>query len=83
MNHELIKDGWSWRYQKYAPGDTVLEGLEINARKEQRGQATFSARCVAARVGGAWTPGPRYGQFLFARSQSRRAAADSRRCVAR
>ena len=28
LNHELVKDGWCWWYRKYAPGDTVLEGLE-------------------------------------------------------
>ena len=24
----LVKQGWCWWYRKYAPGDTVLEGLE-------------------------------------------------------
>ena len=28
VNHTLVKDGWCWWYRKYAPGDTVLEGLE-------------------------------------------------------
>jgi len=28
--HTLVKDGWCWWYRKYAPGDTVLEGLECN-----------------------------------------------------
>jgi micrococcal nuclease len=27
VNHELVKGGWCWWYRKYAPGDTVLEGL--------------------------------------------------------
>jgi len=32
---ELIKEGW-W-YRKYAPRDTVLEGLEQKAREERKG----------------------------------------------
>ena len=31
VNHTLVKDGWCWWYRKYAPGDTVLEGLETEA----------------------------------------------------
>ena len=27
VNQELVKQGWCWWYRKYAPGDTVLEGL--------------------------------------------------------
>ena len=37
VNYTLVKDGWCWWYRKYAPGDTVLEGLEQDARKAQRG----------------------------------------------
>ena len=37
INHELVKDGWCWCYRKYAPGDTVLEGLEREAREARRG----------------------------------------------
>ena len=33
VNHTLVKDGWCWWYRKYAPGDTVLEGLEKEARE--------------------------------------------------
>jgi hypothetical protein len=33
LNQELIKQGWSWWYPKYAPGDTVLEGLEKEAQE--------------------------------------------------
>jgi endonuclease YncB( thermonuclease family) len=36
-NHELVKEGWCWWYRKYAPGDTVLEGLETEARTQHRG----------------------------------------------
>ena len=37
VNQELVKDGWCWWYRKYAPGDTVLEGLEKAARKGRKG----------------------------------------------
>jgi endonuclease YncB( thermonuclease family) len=37
VNHTLVKDGWCWWYRKYAPGDTVLEGLEKEAREAKRG----------------------------------------------
>ena len=37
VNHELVKDGWCWWYRKYAPGDTVLEGLEKDAREGRKG----------------------------------------------
>jgi len=37
VNHTLVKAGMCWWYRKYAPGDTVLEGLEADARNAQRG----------------------------------------------
>jgi len=37
VNDELVQDGWSWWYRKYAPGDTVLEGLEEEAREAKKG----------------------------------------------
>jgi endonuclease YncB( thermonuclease family) len=37
VNHELVKGGWCWWYRKYAPGDTVLEGLEKDARDAKKG----------------------------------------------
>jgi endonuclease YncB( thermonuclease family) len=37
VNHTLVNDGWCWWYRKYAPGDTVLEGLEKEAREAKRG----------------------------------------------
>ena len=37
VKHELVKDGWCWWYRKYAPGDTVLEGLEKDAREAKIG----------------------------------------------
>jgi len=37
VNHALVKDGWCWWYRKYAPGDTVLEGLKQEAREARIG----------------------------------------------
>jgi len=37
LNQELVKQGWCWWYRKYAPGDTVLEGLEAEARQARKG----------------------------------------------
>ena len=36
VNHTMLKNGWCWWYRKYAPGDTVLEGLEQDARPCER-----------------------------------------------
>ena len=37
VNHTMVKDGWCWWYRKYAPADTVLEGLEKEAREARKG----------------------------------------------
>jgi micrococcal nuclease len=37
LNQELVKQGWCWWYRKYAPGETVLEGLEKDARDAKKG----------------------------------------------
>jgi micrococcal nuclease len=37
LNQELVKQGWCWWYRKYAPGDTVLEWLEKEAREAKKG----------------------------------------------
>jgi endonuclease YncB( thermonuclease family) len=37
LNQELVKQGWCWWYQKHAPGNTVLEGLERDAREARKG----------------------------------------------
>jgi endonuclease YncB( thermonuclease family) len=37
VNHEPVKEGWCWWYRRYAPGDTVLEQLEQDARKSKKG----------------------------------------------
>ena len=36
INHALVKDGWCWWYWKFALGDTVLEGLELEAREARK-----------------------------------------------
>ena len=37
VNHMLVKDGACWWYRKFAPGSTVLEGLEHEAREGPKG----------------------------------------------
>jgi micrococcal nuclease len=37
VNQTLVEDGWCWWYWKYALGDTVLEGLEKEAREGKKG----------------------------------------------
>jgi endonuclease YncB( thermonuclease family) len=37
LNHELVKAGYAWWYRKYAPGNTVLEKLETEAREAKAG----------------------------------------------
>jgi endonuclease YncB( thermonuclease family) len=37
VNYTLVKDGWCWWYRKYASGNTVLEGLEKEAREGKKG----------------------------------------------
>ena len=37
VNHELVKDGWCWWYQKYAPKDLVMRQLEQEAREHKKG----------------------------------------------
>jgi micrococcal nuclease len=36
LNQELVKQCWCWWYREYAPGDTVLEKLETEAREERK-----------------------------------------------
>jgi endonuclease YncB( thermonuclease family) len=45
VNHTQVKDGWCWWYRKYAPGDTVLEGLERNAREARKGSWRTRSPC--------------------------------------
>jgi endonuclease YncB( thermonuclease family) len=33
VNHTLVKDGWCWWYRKYAPENSMLERLEVEARE--------------------------------------------------
>jgi micrococcal nuclease len=37
LTHELVKAGACWWFRKYAPGETVLEGLEKAAREAKQG----------------------------------------------
>ena len=37
VNQKLVMQGWCWWYRKYVPGDTVLEGVENDAREERKG----------------------------------------------
>ena len=37
VNYRLVAAGCCWWYRKYAPGDTMLEILEANAREAKRG----------------------------------------------
>ena len=37
INHTLVKDCWCWWYRKNAPGNTVLEALEKEAREAKKG----------------------------------------------
>lgn len=37
VNHTLVKGGWRWWCRKYAPGSTVLEGLENQAGEGRKG----------------------------------------------
>jgi len=36
FNQELVKQSWCWWYRTYAPGDTVLEELEKEAREARK-----------------------------------------------
>ena len=37
INHELVKEGWCWWYQRYAPENVILAELQQRARKAGRG----------------------------------------------
>jgi endonuclease YncB( thermonuclease family) len=37
LHLELVRQGWRWWYRKYAPGNTVLEGPEAEAREAKKG----------------------------------------------
>ena len=37
VDYKLVKDSWCWGYRKPAPRDTVLEGLEAEARAGRKG----------------------------------------------
>lgn len=37
LNQALVKNGFAWWYKQYAPKDTLLKRLEMEARAEKRG----------------------------------------------
>lgn len=37
VNQQLVREGWCWWYREYAPGDTLLEQLEKEAREARKG----------------------------------------------
>lgn len=37
INRELVAQGWCWHYEKYAPNDVILAGLEVTARVTKKG----------------------------------------------
>jgi hypothetical protein len=60
VNHTLVKDGWCWWYRKFAPGDTVLEGLETEmgtreARKGLWGDRTKTSQTFLKALGFSFT----------------------------
>jgi hypothetical protein len=52
VNHTLVKNGWWWWYRKYAPGDTLLEGLEKAALEAKEGCGPIHSRCRRGGGGG-------------------------------
>ena len=36
INQEPVKQDWCWWCRRYAPGDTVLEGLKKEAREARK-----------------------------------------------
>src|SRR6185295_4632378 len=49
VNHSIVKDGWCWWGRKSLPGDTVLEGLEKEARKGRKGLWSILRLCRRGR----------------------------------
>jgi len=47
LNGKLIRQGWCWWFRKYAPGDTVLEGLEKRGTSSQERLVVLSAAGAA------------------------------------
>jgi len=37
VNQQMVRAGWAWWFQKYAPDDAVLKKLEAEARAAKRG----------------------------------------------
>ena len=58
----LVKDGWCWWYRKYAPENTMLEGLESETREAQRGCGSTRIPCL--RGSGGLHNGKRHSNLL-------------------
>jgi len=66
VNHTLVKDGWCWWYRMYAPGDTLLEGLEPDAREGGKGMWADPQKCgPTSRAGN-----PLENRYYFSPQQS-------------
>ena len=37
VNQDLVRQGYAWWFQRYSPSDTVLAGLQDQARRARRG----------------------------------------------
>ena len=46
LNHELLKAGLAWWYEKYAPDETLYRLLENQARREGLGLWSDPERCL-------------------------------------
>ena len=55
LNQERVKQGWCWWYRKYAPGNTVLEELEKDAKEARKGLWADPSRCRRGSGGSAST----------------------------
>ena len=51
LNQELVKQGWCWWYRKYAPRDTVLEGLERDAQEGGKACGLIRSQCRRGSTG--------------------------------
>ena len=56
VNQKLVKQGWCWWYRKYAPRDTVLEGLEKEAGDTRKACGLSPSLCRRGNGGrgGSW-----------------------------
>jgi len=67
VNHTPVKEGWCWWYRKYAPGNTVLEGLEKEAREARKGLWADPALILHIPV--AWSNNPANSATVYSHSR--------------